>query len=268
MCSISQMWLKVDHTCVVLHLGSKYALYAIYLVLFVHFSFLIALDSLIQKSCITQLNHMYMHAYQLLDWSKCPYMSTNSDSEFKIRKWTEIGKMSIRPRTVRPWTADRPQHQEMDSPSSLADRLRSSGRGPSAAPCADRPRQGRKRDIARRLASCAHSVVLFCSPLAIYSLVSSVRGRWSEVVRGQSDNLWQHSLNMSSSRYLQILWISSNFFNFEIIWVSSLIWNWAVGFKIWLVGLLVLLNINAMQNFQLIWLGIICKTIKLNPCGG
>ena len=99
-----------------------------------HFSFLIALDSLIQKSCISQIHHKYMHAYQLLDWSKCPYMSTNSDSEFKIRKWTEIGKMSIRPRTVRPWTADRPQHQEMDSPSSLADRLRSSGRGPSAAP--------------------------------------------------------------------------------------------------------------------------------------
>jgi hypothetical protein len=98
------------------------------------FSFLIALDSLIQKSCITQLNHMYMHAYQLLDWSKCPYMSINSDSEFKIRKWTAIGKMSIRLRTVRPWTADRPQHQEMDSPISLADRLRSSGRGPSAVP--------------------------------------------------------------------------------------------------------------------------------------
>ena len=197
------MWLEVDHTCVALHLGSKYAFYAIYLVLFVHFSFLIALDSLIQKSCITQLHHLYMHAYQLLDWSKCPYMSTNSDSEFKIRKWTEIGKMSIRPRTVRPWTADRPQHQEMDSPSSLADRLRSSGRGPSAAPA----RTVRDRDRARRLASCAHSVVLFCSPLAIYSLVSSVRGPWSEVACGQSDSLLHHSLNMSSSRYLQILWI-------------------------------------------------------------
>jgi hypothetical protein len=61
-------------------------------------------------------------------------MSTNSASEFKIRKWAEIGNMSIRQRTVRPWTADRPQRQEMDSPISLADRLRSSGRGPSAAP--------------------------------------------------------------------------------------------------------------------------------------
>ena len=61
-------------------------------------------------------------------------MSTNSDLKFKIRKWTAIGKMSIRPRTVRPWTADRPQHQELDSPISLADSLKSSGRGPSAAP--------------------------------------------------------------------------------------------------------------------------------------
>jgi hypothetical protein len=33
------MWLEVDHTCVVLHFGSKYALYAIYLVLLMHFSF-------------------------------------------------------------------------------------------------------------------------------------------------------------------------------------------------------------------------------------
>ena len=57
------MWLEVDHACVVLHLGSTYALYAIYLVLLVHFSFQIALDSLIQKFCITQLHNMYMHAY-------------------------------------------------------------------------------------------------------------------------------------------------------------------------------------------------------------
>ena len=75
-----------------------------------------------------------MHAYYLLEWSKCPYISTNSDSKFKISKWTAIGKMSIRPRTVRPWNADRPHHQEMDSPFSFADRLDTSGRGPSAAP--------------------------------------------------------------------------------------------------------------------------------------
>ena len=74
-----------------------------------------------------------MHT-KLLDWSKCPYMSTNSDLKFKIRKWTDVGKLSIRPRTVRPWTADRPQNQELDSPISNADRLNSSGCGPSAAP--------------------------------------------------------------------------------------------------------------------------------------
>jgi hypothetical protein len=33
------MWLEVDHACVVLHLLSTYALYAIYLVLLMHFSF-------------------------------------------------------------------------------------------------------------------------------------------------------------------------------------------------------------------------------------
>jgi hypothetical protein len=158
-----------------------------------------------------------------LNWSKCPYISTNSDSKFKIRKWTATGKLSIRPRTVRPWTADRPQHQELDSPISLADRLNSSGRGPSAAPARTVRDRAVKSARGRRLVICAHSPFLSWSPLAKYSPVSSVRGRRSEVEHGQSDSLWQHSINMSSSRYLQILWISSNLFNFEIVWVSSLI---------------------------------------------
>jgi hypothetical protein len=45
-----------------------------------------------------------------LDWSKCPYMRINSDLKFKIRKWTEFGKLSIRPRTIRRPCADRPRH--------------------------------------------------------------------------------------------------------------------------------------------------------------
>jgi hypothetical protein len=112
-------------------------------------------------------------------------------------------------------------------------------RGPSAASGtgqSDQPRRPSElirartvRDRAvksgrgRRLVICALSPFLSCSPLAKYSPVSSVRGRRSEVEHGQSDSLWQHSINMSSSRYLQILWISSNLFNFEIVWVSSLI---------------------------------------------
>jgi hypothetical protein len=119
--------------------------------------------------------------------------------------------------------ADRPQHQELDSPISLADSLKSSGRGPSAAPARTVRDRAVKTGSGSRLVSCAHSLVLSCSPLAQYSSVSSVRGRCSKVARGQFDSLWQHSINMSSSRYLQILWISSNVFYFEIIWVSSLI---------------------------------------------
>jgi hypothetical protein len=88
-------------------------------------------------------------------------MSTNSASEFKIRKWAEIGNMSIRQRTVRPWTADRPQRQEMDSPISLADRLRSSGRGPSAAPART------VRDRAEKGALPADSPVV---PICLFSL--------------------------------------------------------------------------------------------------
>jgi hypothetical protein len=59
-------------------------------------------------------------------------MRINSDLKFKIRKWTKFEKLSIRPRTVRPWTADCPQYQELDSPVRSADSLNVSGRGPSA----------------------------------------------------------------------------------------------------------------------------------------
>jgi hypothetical protein len=43
-------------------------------------------------------------------------MSIKSDLKFKIRKWTEFEKLSIRPRTVRLWTVDHPQYQDLDSP--------------------------------------------------------------------------------------------------------------------------------------------------------
>lgn len=141
-----------------------------------HLSFLIALDSLIQKSCITQLHHLYMHAYQLLDWSKCPYMSPNSDSKFKISKWTAIGKMSIRPRTVRPWIADRPHHQEMDSPFKLR---RPSGHIRARTvrrPSADRPRQGRKVDQRPQTCHlCSLALSLLLSTRHILSCVECAR---------------------------------------------------------------------------------------------
>jgi hypothetical protein len=88
-------------------------------------------------------------------------MSTNSDLKFKIRKWTDIGKLSIKPQTVRPRTADRPP---MDRGPSAA-----SGTGQSdqqcrpselirprtvRRPCADRPRQAVKSGRGRRLVIC------------------------------------------------------------------------------------------------------------------
>jgi hypothetical protein len=61
-------------------------------------------------------------------------MSIKSHLKFKIRKWTEFEKLSIRPWTVRPWTTDRPQYQDLDSPVRSADCLKLSGHGPSTAP--------------------------------------------------------------------------------------------------------------------------------------
>jgi hypothetical protein len=210
------MWLEVDHTCVVLQLGSKCALYAIYLVFLVHFSFRIALDSLIQKilhysitsyvyACILTLGLVKMSIYE-------PQFEFEIQNQQVDSNWKNEYQ-----------AADRPQHQALDSPISLADRLKSSGRGPSAAPARTVRDRAVNLDRGRSRVICAHLLFLPCSSLAKYSPVSSVRGRCSKVARGQSDSLWKHSINMSSSRYLQILWISSNVFYFEIIWVSSLI---------------------------------------------
>jgi hypothetical protein len=83
-------------------------------------------------------------------------MSIKSDLKFKIRKWTKFEKLSIRPRTVRPWTVDRPQYQDLDSPVRSADSLKLSGHGPSAPPCADRPRQAVKRGRGSQLVISTH----------------------------------------------------------------------------------------------------------------
>ena len=98
-------------------------------------------------------------------------MSTNSDLKFKIRKWTDIGKLSIRPRTVRPWTADRPQHQELDSPISLADSMKSSGRGPSAAPARTVRDRAEKEAVPADLPVvpiCLFSLALFSPKTPLY----------------------------------------------------------------------------------------------------
>ena len=60
--------------------------------------------------------------------------------------------------------ADRPQHQAMDSPSSLADCLRSSGRGPSAAPARtvrDRAEKGTEPADLPVVPICLFSLALF-----------------------------------------------------------------------------------------------------------
>jgi hypothetical protein len=135
--------------------------------------------------------------------------STNSDLKFKIRKWTDIGKLSIRPRTVRPWTEDRPSYQELDSPVRNADSLNSSGRGPSAAPartvrrpCADRPRQAVK--VGQRQQTCYFHYLQLLSRSPLTKKVSFVdcarteKGSYARTVR----QLVKSSTNMSSSRGL------------------------------------------------------------------
>jgi hypothetical protein len=129
-----------------------------------------------------------MHAYQPLDWSKCPYMSYNSNLKFKIRKWTKFRDLSIRSRTVRVRTADRPPYQDLDSPSQQSRPSEVTGRGPSADPS----RTVRDRQISRAEAvrvSLSTLVSLTHTPHAKRWLLSIVSGRWSELAHGLSGRL-------------------------------------------------------------------------------
>jgi hypothetical protein len=135
-------------------------------------------------------------------------MSTNSDSKFKISKWTAIGKMSIRPRTVRPWTADRPQHQELDSPISLADSLKSSGRGPSAALARTVRDRALKSGSGRRFDTCAHTLFHLLSTRPIFSCVECARTvKWSCVrtVRQLVATFHQHVFITVSSNLVDFI---------------------------------------------------------------
>jgi hypothetical protein len=121
--------------------------------------------------------------------------------------------MSIRPRTVRLWTADRPQYQDLDSPVRSADSLKLSGRGPSAAPA----RTIRDRQL-RRVEAVNLSFLSIASPLTLSTrqkvtfvdCARTVKRSCARTVR----KLVESSTNMSSSRYFIISWISSNFFKF------------------------------------------------------
>ena len=148
-----------------------------------------------------------------MDWSKCPYMSIKSDLKFKIRKWTEFEELSLRLRIVRPWTADRPQYQDLDSPVRSTDSLKLSGRGPSTAPA----RIVRDRQL-RRAWAVNLSFLLIASPLTLSTrqkvtfvdCARTVKRSCARTVR----KLVESSTNMSSSRYFIISWILSNFFKF------------------------------------------------------
>jgi hypothetical protein len=140
-------------------------------------------------------------------------MSIKSDLKFKIRKWTEFKKLSIRLRTVRPWTADRPQYQDLDSLVRSVDSLKLSGRGPSATPAwTVHDRQLRQAEAVNL------SFLFIASPLTLSTrqkvtfvdCARTVKRSCARTVR----KLVESSTNMSSSRYLIISWISSNFFKF------------------------------------------------------
>jgi hypothetical protein len=66
--------------------------------------------------------------------SKCLCLSKEPRLKFKFKNWTENGILSVRTRTVRPLTADRPSHQGLGNSMGRADRLRSPWRGPSGLP--------------------------------------------------------------------------------------------------------------------------------------
>src|SRR5688572_9742412 len=88
-------------------------------------------------------------------------MSDKSILKFKIRKWTKLEYLSIRPRTVRVRTADRPPYEDLDSPSQQSRPYELTGRGPSADP---------SRTVCDRQISRAEAVRVSLSMLVSLSL--------------------------------------------------------------------------------------------------
>jgi hypothetical protein len=141
-----------------------------------------------------------------LDWSKCPYMSDKSNLKFKIRKWTKFGYLSIKSRTVRIRTADRPTYQDQDSPSQRSRPSELTGRGPSAYPA----RTVRDMQISRAEAV---RVITFKTSFSLshtlytpkVTLVDCERMVNRNCARTVWEIVWSSS-TMSSSRYFKTSW--------------------------------------------------------------
>jgi hypothetical protein len=101
-------------------------------------------------------------------------MSIKSDLKFKIRKWTKFGDLSTRSRTVRVRTADRPPHQDLDSPRQQNRQSELLVRGLSAIPA---------RTVHDRQLSRAEAVRLSVSSVAFSS-------HTLHTSKGNSRRLW------------------------------------------------------------------------------
>jgi hypothetical protein len=140
-------------------------------------------------------------------------MSIKSDLKFKIRKWTKFEDLSIRPRTVRLWTADRPPYQDLDSSSQQCRQSELPGHGPSIAPARTvRDRQlNRAEPVNLSLSSVASPLTLSTRLKVTFDdCVHTVKWSCAWTVR----KLAGSSTIMSSSWYFIISWISTNFFKF------------------------------------------------------
>jgi hypothetical protein len=95
-------------------------------------------------------------------------MSINSDLKFKIRKWTEFGKLSIRLQTVRPWTVDHgPSAVTGTGQSGQKLRLSEVIRARTVRlPCVNRPRQADMTGRGSQLVIFYSLPLLSHSPLA------------------------------------------------------------------------------------------------------
>jgi hypothetical protein len=140
-------------------------------------------------------------------------MSDKLNLKLKIRKWTKLEYLSIRPRTVRVRIADRLPYQDLDSPSRQSRPSELKGRGPSADPSQTvRDRQISRAEAVRVSLSTlvSLSLTLHTPKVILVDCERTVNRTCARTVR----EIVGSSSTMSSSWYFKMSWNLFDLFNF------------------------------------------------------
>jgi hypothetical protein len=109
------MWLEVESTCIVTCIWALVCSFGHLLPIFHEFFYSCMILVILCKN-LTYYSTICVYACILtLDLSIVPYLSKALHLNFALRKWLEIGKLSIRSRAVRSLTTDCLDYQDKDN---------------------------------------------------------------------------------------------------------------------------------------------------------